>query len=187
MDRDVAGIFTAHRSLVRPQLEWVVRKWTGESALSIQKLFWRSAMHHTHLRNTPIRSNRIHKSFLLLVICENVVGISQAGFDRGYDQVPGEKTGQLSDYGVQAVREQLGLVTLAPRGVLRFPQLDCLVEIVDEEAHLSCFEIGKAKPERLLWLAVAGDHDAMHCRRVQSVNLHAFSNWPSYRLQSIDF
>jgi hypothetical protein len=65
--------------------------------------------------------------------------------------------------------------------------LNCLVEIVDEEAQLSCFEIRKAKPEGLLWLAIARYHDAMSCRRIQSVNLHAFSNWPSYRLQSIDF
>jgi hypothetical protein len=69
MDRDEAGIFTTHRSLVRPQPEWVVRNWTGESALSIQKLFWRSATHDTYLRNTPIRSNRMYKSFLLLVWC----------------------------------------------------------------------------------------------------------------------
>jgi hypothetical protein len=79
------------------------------------------------------------------------------------------------------------LFALAPWGAIRLPQLDGLVQIVDEKAQFSRLEVRKAKPEGLLWLAVAEDHDSMSDRWVQSVYFYALLDWPRYQLLRIDF
>jgi hypothetical protein len=43
----------------------------------------------------------------------------------------------------------------APGSAFGIPQLDCLVQVVDEEAQFSCFKISKAKPKGLLRFAIA--------------------------------
>ena len=58
--------------------------------------------------------------------------------------------------------------------------------IVEEKAQFSLLKLGEAEPERLLWLAVAKDHDSVGLSSFQAFNYEALLARPGNGLQGVD-